>query len=96
MVVDQDAMQLKLMDGVYQPYEILHLLRGYVEENSNFYKSQYLINWERNHSLGTKELDENLVVVDRQKEYLQDLEKRAKRLGKRIRLKGTLEIELVK
>ena len=86
--------EIKLLNGVHNPSEVREIISKIINGQINFYKLQYLAQWEANHATGTDFRDAKIDELLEQKNKLQALMELAKAAGCHLSLEGTIEVKL--
>ena len=94
-MIKDEFQQMQLMAGKFTPYEANKLVMEYLQGSENHFKSQYLMQWERNHSMEMTLLEEQMAVLNSQREQLKEMMEEAKKLGCQLSIKSSLQIELI-
>lgn len=88
--------EMQLIDGNFSPSEAYDALACIIERNINFFKLQHLGQWEKDHDLCTKSIQQKLSDLNHCKDELKRLTAEARAEGYKLKVDTKLVIELVK
>jgi len=86
---------IQLVKGEFTPSEAAHVITSLIDEKINFHKIQRLQIWEGDHQCKTGKLDGRIGELEMEKENARELINGLRKLGKNIKINGTLEISVI-
>lgn len=92
----EQLQKTKFMIGVYNPLLAANMISSIIDAHINFYKLQFLSQWEADHSISTEDRDKKIGELKEKKKQLRSLIEQSKEEGGNISLEGIFEIKLVK
>ncbi|NNK83041.1 MAG: hypothetical protein HKO92_07945 [Flavobacteriaceae bacterium] len=95
MITTEIAHEVKLIDGEFTPSEALDIINGLIKEKINFHKIHRLSMLEGNVNCDTKTDDSRVSQLLKAKEDFKAFYKEAKQEGRKFKISGLLELELV-
>ena len=91
--VDQS---IRLVDGEFTPSEACDIVNSLLDEKINFHKLQRLTIWEGNVNGNCSFPNNRIEELMREKEIAREFFKLAREKGAMLKIKGNLEIELIR
>lgn len=87
---------VKFIDDTLSSGEATQMISALIDKQINFYKMQYLSNWEKDHTLTTASLDATIESLLQKKSELQRMIAVAHEEGNEVALDATFEIRINK
>lgn len=87
---------IRLVDGEFTPAEACDIVNSLLDEKINFHKLQRLTIWEGNVNGNCSFPNNRIEELMREKETAKTFFKMARENGSMIKIKGNLEIELIR
>lgn len=88
--------QIRLVDGEFTPAEAGDIVNSLLDQKINFHKLQRLTIWEGNVNGNCSFPNTRIEELEREKEIAREFFKMARENGSMLRIKGNLEIELIR
>ncbi|MCK8521308.1 hypothetical protein M0D21_07010 [Aquimarina sp. D1M17] len=95
MITKEVLHKLQLVDGVFTPSEATDVINSLIREKINFHKLHRLSMCEGNEHSNTEYDDNRVSQLLKEKENCKTIYKEALLHGKRVRISGILEIEII-
>ncbi len=86
--------KVQLVKGEFTPSEAADILSALIDEKINFHKLQRLQRWEGNHKSDTGDLNNRIVELEESRDQALAFISQARKAGKQLHIKGTLELTL--
>ena len=88
--------QIRLVDGEFTPAEAGDIINALLDQKINFHKLQRLTIWEGNVNGNCSFPNTRIEELEREKEIAREFFKMARENGSMLKIKGNLEIELIR
>ena len=87
--------KLQVVKGEFTPSEAALIITNLLDQKINFHKLQQLQIWEGDHKCETEPLDTRIQELQEEKLIAHEFINNIRGLGKKLRINGVLEIEVV-
>lgn len=87
--------KFKLIEGDFSSYEAMDIINALLNEKINFHKLQRLTACEGDQCADTRFADNRIQELEREKQFAKSFINLKEWSGKRFRINGTIELELI-
>jgi len=96
MITTEVIQKLDLVNGVFTPLEARDAIGTLIDGKINFHKTHRISSWEGDNNSANEKMDTNRIQeLLEEKVNLRRIYLEAKEMGKNIKIKGTLELEII-
>lgn len=92
---EQIDQKLQLVKGEFTPSEASHIITNLLDQKINFHKIQQLQVWEGDHKCETESLETRIQELQQEKLIANEFIHTIQNLGKKLKINGVLEIEVI-
>lgn len=85
---------IQLVKGEFTPSDASYVIMSLIDEKINFHKIQRLQKWEGNHNASTKELNDRISQLEKEKEIAREFIAKIRKQNGKLKINGTLEITI--
>jgi len=86
--------KVQLVKGDFSPSDASYIIMTLIDQKINFHKIQRLQKWEGNHHANTKDLDDRIAELEKEKEKVRAFIANSRKLGSNLNINGLLELSL--
>jgi hypothetical protein len=85
---------IQLVKGEFTPSDASYVIMSLIDEKINFHKIQRLQKWEGDHNGSTKELNDRISELEKEKEIAREFIAKIRKQTGKLKINGTLEISI--
>lgn len=95
MLTTCDIEEMKFITEDFAPSDARELVNTILDRYSNFYKLQYITQWEKDHGTDKASFDNKVNEIQEQKKQLNEIIALARQEGKSVQVEGKIELTIV-
>jgi len=95
MLTTCDIEEMKFITEDFAPSDARELVNTILDRYANFYKLQYITQWEKDHATDKVSFDNKVNEIQEQKRQLNEIIALARQEGKSVQVEGKIELTIV-